>query len=555
MQKVLMMFLMIGCLLVACDDAAGKKTVDNEAVGDTDVIASACGDGAVGGDEACEPGDTADCAEVTTGSTGTATCWEDCSGWDTATCKDTDECAATKDLCGDPDYAECENTDAGYRCICTNGYIPTSDELLCVPRYDFDGPIYHGDMLLVVNEEPNGEMSSIVGTLPQPGKMTKAALPRTPQAAVSGLPRRPFTAVERPLNRYRAIEPALDPVVGDRTMLWTSDLNTGKREQVEAEAVYVGEHCIMWSEVSGGVIAESTARGIADEFDNTIFDLVTENFYEPSDVDQNGKISMFFVSMGGNAGGYFSPYELYDYEDSNKADMIFIEKMIGQFGAQYASDVIAHEFEHLVHNNRDALVEGKQNFLTWMAEGMSTSAEHVYRGFQRDYRNAYNDSDSVSEGLSVTYWDYNGSDITANYALTYLFHQYIRIHSGQGNAFYRELIESPNNDHLDFDAYIQKYIDPELDCGKMLTNFRIALIMNEATGLYGFKKEPSFTNFSKKYWQGNGGNEFYLRGGGALQIAIDRPFKEKNDKEPGIRYIGIHLGDTAIDAAADYAGE
>jgi hypothetical protein len=187
---------------------------------------------------------------------------------------------------------------------------------------------------------------------------------------------------------------------------------------------------------------------------------------------------------------------------------------------------------------------------------MSTAGEHVYRGFQRDYKSTYNSNESIANGMSVTYWEYTSQDVIGNYALTYLFHQYLRIHAGQGSDFYRELIESPNNDYRDHDALIKKYIDPDLNTLKMLTNFRIALITNEATGLYGFKKESGFTGFEKRYWPGVGDNDFYLRGGGALQLRLTTgSFRDPGDSDGGIRYIGIFGGTKAPVTREEYLGE
>ncbi len=560
MQRVLLMFLMIGAF-IACDDASRTKMPDDTATADADTVVAACGNGTIEEDEICEPGDTADCTEVTIGYSGTATCYDDCSGWDMTECIDTDECAVDPDICGDAAYAACENTVGAYKCTCTDGYVPTSDDKLCIPRYDFDGPTYNGDLLLIVNEDADGDNQAFIGTMPE-SLLMKSALPAV--AAVEEPLTRPafrdrivplplHATPDRRLGVQRMIDPVPDPALGDRRNFWAYNFNTGDRYESEAEAVYVGEKCIIWAQMPVRV-SSYAAQSVGEEFDQNIFALITSTFYEASDVDQNGKITIFFLDAGGNAGGYFSPYELYDYEDSNKTDMIYIEEMTAQWG-DYAVGIIAHEFTHLVHNNRDELVEGKPQMNTWVMEGMSTSGEHVYGGFQSDYKSTYNSNETIANGMSVTYWEYTSQDIIGNYALTYLFHQYLRIHSGQGTELFREIIESEDNDVRDYDAVIQKYIDPELDTAKMLTNFRIALITNEATGLYGFKKESGFSGFARRYWPGVGGNDFYLRGGGALQISLDAPFKEPGDYDGGIRFIGIVSGKKATITADEYKGE
>jgi len=556
-------------LFVSCESATKSRLSDQEATedalagADTDVTIPKCGNGTIEEGEVCEIGNTADCTTVTAGYKGTATCREDCSGWDATTCADINECTINPTICGAPDYASCTNTDGSFTCTCTNGYIPTSDKRLCIPRYDFEGPQYSGDLLLIVNEDADGNNQAFIGTLPSnlftTAEQAQQPIPRSERfffprfGRIVPLPPG-VTPTELTRRTYRAIEPTPDPEIGATRTFWAYNFNTGDRYQITAQAIYVGEYCILWAQVPVYVSA-STAAAIGKEFDETLYPLITQTFYEASDVDGNGKITMLFLDAGGQAGGYFSPYELGDFEDSNKCDMIYIEQMTTIWGnGRYAMGIIAHEFTHLVHNNRDDLVEHNPNQQAWMMEGMSTSGEHIYRGFQSDYKSEYNSNESIANGMSVTYWEYTSPDVVGNYALTYLFHQYLRIHSGRGNAFYRELIEGEYNDYRDHDTIIKKYIDPNLDTAKMLTYFRIALIVNEPTGLYGFKKESGFSGFQKRYWNPSAGSEVYLRGGGALQIKITKPFTEPKDRDEGIRYIGIYTGATAPITREEYLG-
>ena len=56
------------------------------------------------------------------------------------------------------------------------------------------------------------------------------------------------------------------------------------------------------------------------------------------------------------------------------------------------------------------------------------AAEHMLFGAQTNRINYYNYDpyDSIKNGHSVAYWDQNG-DTLANYALSYLFFQYMRV--------------------------------------------------------------------------------------------------------------------------------
>lgn len=463
-----------------------------------------------------------------------------------------DPCAENNGGCGDVSYAVCEKKTGGFACLCSGSYIPTKDDKKCVPRYDFKGPVYHGDALLVINKSPDGESAAFAGTLP------KSAMPAGFKSLTTNISS--FTAFSRviPLPEHadrsrlmqKMMAPAPDPTIGDEKKFWAVDFATMKNYQLDAKAIYVGKYCIMWAE-KPVVISTESAKAMADEFDSKIYQSDTENFYEMSDVDGNGKVTMLFLDSHGQVGGYFNPYDLYDYEDSNKTDMINIDQEVANFGKDYAAMVLVHEFQHLCHNNRDVLIEKNQTYFPWIGEGLSTSSEHVYLGFREDWLDAYNTSETISAGLPVTYFEWTTTYDVSNYGLTYLFHQYLRIHAKHGNAIYREIIMDENNDYQAYDNIIKKYIDPNLTFGDMLVNFRIALIMNEPVGLYGFGGEKGFTGFTRHYSTVDT-EEIYLRGSGALLFQIKVPFKEKGDKESDISMIGIHLGKKTNDNASEY---
>ncbi len=555
----LSLLLLVFFAFVSCVSGSTKKTNDSDAAGDAlvaadqasdaDTVTTGCGNGIKETGELCETTETKDCTKISVVLAGTATCKSDCSGFDTSTCEKRDICADNNGGCGDPSYATCQNTETAWVCTCTGSYIPTKDDKKCVPRYDFGGPTYHGDMLLVVNEDPIGENSAFAGTLPKAAAKVmynrSVSLPSMPLSRVLPLPS--WVSQERRLEN-RSIQPLPDPAVGEVRKFWVSDLSTGKNSQIDAEAVHVGSKCILWSQRPVRV-SKTEAKGMGDEFDTKIHKSVSDNFYTMSDVDGNGKITMLFLDLKGQAGGYFNPYDLYDYADSNKTDMIYVEQDYA--GTGYDSVVLAHEFQHLVHNNRDRIEEKSGEYYSWIGEGLSTSSEHVYLGFRRDWLSAYNDSDTIPDGLSVTYFDWSTGGDVANYGLTYLFHQYLRIQAGQGNAVYREIIENANNNYQAYEALIQKYIDPKLSFGRFLTNFRLALLMNEKTGLYGFNSESGFKGFAKHFYTGDR-EEVYLRGGGALLFKLTGPFISNEDSDSGIVFVGVHSGTKTNDNADTY---
>src|SRR5699024_11164677 len=149
--------------------------------------------------------------------------------------------------------------------------------------------------------------------------------------------------------------------------------------------------------------------------------------------------------------------------------------------------VIVHEFQHMVNYNENVIKENAGMQDTWITEGLSMAAEHLYTNKPRMERiNYYNRSNSITNGHSLLYWDYN-NDTLSNYSLSYLFFQYLKVQANVGESIYKEIIQNDNNDYRAIEDIIKKYIDKNMTFGEFMTDFRIALTLNESSGKYGFK--------------------------------------------------------------------
>ncbi len=513
-----------------------------------------CGDGIVEGDEVCETGDETDCGELGE-YYGTATCNDSCTGWDKESCKElVNECETDNGGCGEESYAHCEDTVESYICSCEEPYVTTSDEKKCVPRYDTEGEKYFGDALVIVNTRPYHNYKAFSGTISSNAVSSRALESSRekesyfPPGKVLPLPE--YVTAEMKL-RDNSVE-SEEISVGDIREFNKFDYASYGYKTVEATAQYVGEECVIWAEdtKNPGI---SNAEELGREFDEVIFPLITENFYHPSDVDGNGKVFIFFADLGGQAGGYFNPMDLYDTEDSNFADMFYIEKRLVRYGLDYVAPVLAHEFQHLVHNNRKAIEEDGNIRSEWIAEGLSTSAEHAYSGFRESWLSAYNSSSSVSNGVSLFNFDYRtNNDIGASYALTYMFHQYFRIQTGQGFPIYREFIMHDSNSTKAYEDIVRKYVDENMSFSDFMTSFRIAMLVKREEGIYGFLGEEGFDRVETPWYSGSGKE---IGGGGALYVQIESFFEDPGDKDDYIEYTGVILGDKAPFTAEEYISE
>lgn len=322
-------------------------------------------------------------------------------------------------------------------------------------------------------------------------------------------------------------------IVGDYKSFWVTNLSDDNNYQISARLAYNGSKSQVW--VHQGQITDEDAAKLGQEFDERIYESVTSHFATESDVDRNGKINILVFDIqdgyngyGGYTGGYFWGGDLYQSNyvyNSNQSEIFYIDTYPTMGEQNSIKDVtraygtIAHEFQHMVNFNRNVLIEGStSNMPSWMNEGLSEAANQIYQGQGLWGRlSYYNQSTTIQNGHSLLKWGDNG-DSLANYSLSYLFMQYLKIQAKQGEAIFKEILEDQNNDYQAIENVAKKYIDPTITFGELMTNFRMALFLNEPTGLYGFGGEPFFEDLKKRIYTGGPTS---LRGGGAIVIASD----------------------------------
>ncbi|WP_230459077.1 Ig-like domain-containing protein [Terrilactibacillus tamarindi] len=334
-------------------------------------------------------------------------------------------------------------------------------------------------------------------------------------------------------------------VLGDSKDFWVSNLETNTDYQINATLLYSGEKANVW--VNNNQLTTQEADILGKEFDDKIHPSDVDNFGNESDVDGNGKVNILcydiqdgFSGNGGYVAGYFYSGDLYATTHSNQSEIFYIDTnplmgMTSSKDVSAAYSTLAHEFQHMINYNQKVFVQGHSDMDTWMNEGLSMAAEQIYSGQALDDRiDYYNYDSSIAAGHSLLYWDYSG-DTLANYSLSYLFMQYLKIQSGQGNRFFRDLINDPNSDYVAIEDLIKKYIDPTLTFGKFMTDFRAALLLKQNSGLYGFKGDQAFNQLKARLYSGT---STQLRGGGAYVKSINSPddFTIPADKGPNVTY-------------------
>ncbi|WP_404322754.1 Ig-like domain-containing protein [Cytobacillus firmus] len=323
---------------------------------------------------------------------------------------------------------------------------------------------------------------------------------------------------------------------GQSKNFWVYDFSSYADYQINATLLYSGSKANVW--VNNSQLTQGQAEALGKEFDAGIHPVISNHFAGESDVNGDGKINILaydiqdgFNGSGGYIAGYFYPGDLYNIQYSNQSEIFYVDTypLMGTGAAKDPSasyETLAHEFQHMVNFNQNVFIEGDEDGMDiWLDEALAMAAEQVYTGKPlTDRIDYYNYSNSIAGGHSLLYWDYDG-DTLANYSLSYLFGQYVKLQANKGDTIFREILKDSNNDYKAVENVMKKYVDPLLTFGKTMTNFRGALLLKQQDGQYGFKGEQAFNELQPRLYTGA---STYLRGGGAIvtqasnEIPVDK---------------------------------
>ncbi|WP_198661575.1 Ig-like domain-containing protein [Exiguobacterium flavidum] len=326
------------------------------------------------------------------------------------------------------------------------------------------------------------------------------------------------------------------PKPGSSRIFTVMNIKTNTFSSIEPVLRYSGRKANVW--VDQNQVTPEQAEKIGHEFDDRIEPAVTTHFGQSSDIDRDGKTNILlydiqdgFAGSGGYVAGYFWPGDLIpNLEGSNRGEVFYIDTypamgMLTKRDVTSAYSTLAHEFQHMVNFNENVFKEQGSEMSLWLDEALAMAAEQVYTGRPLDERiNYYNTSDAITSGHSLLYWD-GGNDTLSNYALSYLFGQYIRGQAGGMAGLYGEIIGRPENDYRAVEAVLAKRTGRTIPFGDIMANFRAALFLNGKAGRYSFNGTLFNEALTQKIHRGTTAS---LRGGGAVVVQSTEPIKQMN---------------------------
>ena len=198
--------------------------------------------------------------------------------------------------------------------------------------------------------------------------------------------------------------------LGDELQLNTNSSVSCANAQIRTgRVVAISNRAILVADTANpaGGFTDADYRSIGDAFDTLVYSVDTQNFGEPSDIDGNQRVIMFFTSavnaltppnQSSFIGGFFFSRDLFPTSatatqvlcaTSNVAEMFYLlvpdpDGTINQnvrtvdFVRGITVGVLAHEFEHLINASRHLYVTGSSAFEdVFLDEGLAHMAEEL----------------------------------------------------------------------------------------------------------------------------------------------------------------------------------
>ncbi|MGV8025195.1 MAG: hypothetical protein AB2L18_01400 [Anaerolineaceae bacterium] len=283
--------------------------------------------------------------------------------------------------------------------------------------------------------------------------------------------------------------------IGDTREFYVLDTITNEYKAVNAALVYSTAHLYFW--IEGAVQYElEDVEALCEAFEGQIYPLNREFFGSESTpgIDSDEHLFVLYTSEINGATGYFSSADMYPQEIepySNEAEIIMLSSLSARLDEDYTYGVLAHEFQHMIHQNLD------QNESTWINEGFAELAM-LLNGYDpggTDWLYARNPD------IQLNFWPRDEVESTLpHYGASYIFMTYL--YDRFGEEFSRKLVADPLNDFSSIDAVLAEMLPksdkPVLTGDDVFQDWTIANLLQDSSlgnGEFGYQSIPDLSNF------------------------------------------------------------
>lgn len=258
---------------------------------------------------------------------------------------------------------------------------------------------------------------------------------------------------------------------GDTEMFVVLDPQTPAYSSIDAVMLRASEHAYFFFQ-SGTAVDPQALEDAARDFDTLIYPTVTGLFGRERSpgVDADPRITILHANLLG-FGGYVSGADAFPSSispRSNQREMIYIEVAMPLGSGQYNA-ILAHELQHLVHDNADPGEE------VWVNEGLSQVALEAISPEAGAIAAFLRDPD-----LQLNDWGLLGEDTTPHYGASQLFFRYLLDRFG-GRQNVSKLVSEAADGIAGIDAYLRPF---NASFHSVFTDWLVANYLNLDSGPY-----------------------------------------------------------------------
>jgi hypothetical protein len=275
------------------------------------------------------------------------------------------------------------------------------------------------------------------GTSPDNSTLNALAKAEVPVSSLIDLAKRLKGINNIPLTET---PPAKPFQIGNTEKFWASNGETSSSFQVDATLQYVSPHLYFWIE-NGVNYNQGDLTKLGDTFETKIYPTDRKFFgseWSPGVDDDVHLYILFARGLGSGTAGYYSSVDEYDpkaHPYSNAHEMFYVNADNQSLSDPFLYGVLAHEFQHMIHWNRD------RNEEAWMNEGFSEVAM-----FLNGYYDPGPAQDYVADpDIQLNDWPNDPSPVahSRNYGGSFLFLDYFL--GRFGDKVTQDVIGNPEN--------------------------------------------------------------------------------------------------------------
>jgi hypothetical protein len=382
---------------------------------------------------------------------------------------------------------------------------------------------------------------------------------------------------------------------------YAQNMTNGIFYKVKADMLCVGVRCVVWAERGSGV-TQKQAQDIANEYDTKIRSKVVDAFSRKDVYTTNNGIRYDFGDMVDYAnwlagrddrkltillldikdgfkdpktdsyiagyffGGDFQPqgniFGTRQY--SNGRDMIYIDthpgfSSPGMITTAYAT--FAHELQHLINYVTSRAYRKSSYMDTWIDEGLSSQAEHLYLGENLRQKCEWFSVDpagTIAKGNNFFVWGNHQDDklaIMDDYASVYLFFRWLYLQADtdlRPHIFY----DISNSDFRNYQAVtnVAREINSKWeDWGPLLRTW-LAANYYPKNAVYGYKGDDYLKGIVKV--KAITGSTVSLYPGEGVYSTMNNSVSITEEVDANIRYAGLNSNiiSGTIGTSSPYSG-